>query len=208
MEILPRNVLLASWINAIRGGRTGFDDLYQVLGTFDRLGALPAHEAMGLAHAFFVGHQELLQVGVETWLSVDDGIWEPSSLRAPEMHTHSLKEAARLLTTSIDEALELIAPIESASDRGAPIRANIRQTLSDVLGRAKRVLPPTVWQNSALIERSLTVLVVSAVATMDNGGAVTANEINLRNGEINRLRVAAREALILGTEAWCARPIP
>lgn len=208
MEILPRNVLLASWLNSIREGKAGFDDLYQALGTFDRFSYQPAHEALiGSANAFFVGNQQLLQVGSTSWISCGENSWEANSTQVPEIHTHSLKEAARLLSSTIDEALDLLSPIESASDRGVPIRANIRHHISEVLRDSRSLLPPTAWKNSGLIERSISVLVIAAVSALDNGGAVTAHEINLRSLEISRLRTAAREALILGTEAWSARPI-
>ncbi len=208
MEILPRNVLVASWLNSIREGRAGFDDLYHALGTSDRFANQPAHEALdGSANAFFVGNQQLLQVGSTSWISRAEGSWEASQSRVPEIHTHSLKEAARLLSTAIDEALALISPIESASDRGVPIRANIRQHISDALRDSRTLLPPTAWKESGLVDRSISVLVIAAVAALDNGGAVTAHEMNLRSLEIGRLRAAAREALILGTEAWSARPI-
>ncbi|NBO09119.1 MAG: hypothetical protein EBU43_00435 [Actinobacteria bacterium] len=208
MEILPRNVLLASWINAIRRGQAGFDDLYGALGGHDRFGELPVHEVSGAAHAFFVGHQELLQVGSTAWLLVNHTVWEPSSLRAPEIQTHSIKEASRLLVTTIDEALALLAPIESASDRGTPHRAQIREALTDLLVKARRVFPDAIWQESTLIERSLTVLLVSVIAGTDIGGAVTAPEIVLRSREIDRLRSASLEALILGTQAWSVQHIP
>ncbi len=208
MEILPRNVLLASWLNSIREGRAGFDDLYQALGTLDRFSYQPAHEALvGSANAFFVSNQELLQVGSKSWLLSTDGDWEASQSRVPEIHTHSLKEASRLLSSAIDEALNLLSPIESASDRGVPIRANIRQHISDVLQDSRILLPPTAWTNAGLIESSLSVLVIADVASMDNGGAVTAHEINVRSLEIGRLRTSAREALVLGAGAWSARPI-
>ncbi|MEI7549392.1 MAG: hypothetical protein WCJ91_02835 [Actinomycetes bacterium] len=208
MEILPRNVLLASWLNSIREGKAGFDDLYQALGTLDRFSGQPAHEALiGSAHAFFVGNQELLHVGSKSWLSHNKSSWEASPTRVPEIHTHSLKEAARLLSSAVDEALHLLSPIEVASDRGVPLRANIRQHIADVLRDSRSLFPPSAWKNSGLIERGITVLVIAAVAALDNGGAVTAHEINLRSLEIGRLRTAAREALVLGTEAWSARPI-
>lgn len=208
MEILPRNVLVASWLNSIREGRAGFDDLYHALGTSDRFANQPVHEALdGSANAFFVGDEQLLQVGSTSWISRDEGTWEASQSRVPEIHTHSLKEAARLLSTAIDEALALISPIESASDRGVPIRANIRQHISDILRDSRTLLPPNAWRDSGLIERSISVLVIAAVAALDNGGAVTAHEMNVRSLEIGRLRTAAREALVLATDAWSARPI-
>lgn len=208
MEILPRNVLVASWLNSIREGRAGFDDLYHALGTSDRFANQPVHEALdGSANAFFVGDEQLLQVGSTSWISRDEGTWEASQSRVPEIHTHSLKEAARLLSTAIDEALALISPIESASDRGVPIRANIRHHISDILRDSRTLLPPNAWRDSGLIERSISVLVIAAVAALDNGGAVTAHEMNVRSLEIGRLRTAAREALVLATDAWSARPI-
>jgi len=208
VEILPRNVLVASWLNSIREGRAGFDDLYHALGNSDRFANQPVHEALdGSANAFFVGNEQLLQVGSTSWISRDEGTWEASQSRVPEIHTHSLKEAARLLSTAIDEALALISPIESASDRGVPIRANIRQHISDILRDSRTLLPPTAWRDSGLIERSISVLVIAAVAALDNGGAVTAHEMNVRSLEIGRLRTAAREALVLATDAWSARPI-
>ena len=200
--------MLASWLNSIRDGKAGFDDLYQALGTLDRFSDQPAHEALvGSANAFFVSNQELLQVGSKSWLSCNESSWEVSPTRVPEIHTHSLKEAARLLSSAIEEALNLLSPIESASDRGVPIRANIRQHISDILRDSRSLLPPTAWKNSGLIERSISVLVIAAVAALDNGGAVTAHEIHIRSLEIGRLRTAAREALVLGTEAWSALPI-
>ena len=208
MEILPRNVLVASWLNSIREGRAGFDDLYHALGTSDRFANQPVHEALdGSANAFFVGNEQLLQVGSTSWIPRDEGTWEASQSRVPEIHTHSLKEAARLLSTAIDEALALISPIESASDRGVVIRANIRQHISDILRDSRTLLPSNAWRDSGLIERSISVLVIAAVAALDNGGAVTAHEMNVRSLEIGRLRTAAREALVLATDAWSARPI-
>ncbi|MEI6250494.1 MAG: hypothetical protein WCP54_04990, partial [Actinomycetes bacterium] len=126
MEILPRNVLLASWLNAIRGGTAGFDELYRLIGTEDLFGNQPLHEVFsqfksevekaidtapesnGGATAFYLNNQELLQIGAHSWIMESSKSWAPSNVRAPALHTYSFKECRRLIDAAIARSLTLI----------------------------------------------------------------------------------------------------
>ena len=222
MEILPRNVLLASWLNAIRGGTGGFDDLYRLIGTEDIFGDQPLHEVFsqlnsqvekaidtppesnGGATAYFLNNQELLQIGAHSWIMESSKSWGPSNVRAPALHTYSFKECRRLIDAAITHSLTLIEPLESASDRGLAYRAEVRERISKAISAARTFLPPTSILDAELLDKSLSLLIISQTALLDHGGAVTAEEIDLRARELTQLRLTARESLILATGAWSA----
>jgi hypothetical protein len=222
VEILPRNVLLASWLNAIRGGTAGFDDLYRLIGTEDLFGNQPLHEAIsqfnsvvdkaidpapdsnGGATAFYLNNQELLQIGAHSWIMESSKTWAPSNVRAPALHTYSFKECRRLIDAAIAHSLTLIESLESASDRGLAYRAEVRERISRATSAARTFLPPTSILEVELLDKSLSLLIISQTALLDQGGAVTAEEIDLRARELTQLRRSARDSLILAAGAWSA----
>lgn len=222
MEILPRNVLLASWLNAIRSGAGVFDDLYRLIGTEDLFENQPLHEVFsqfkfevekaidaapesnGGATAFYLNNQELFQMGAHSWILESSKSWAPSNVRAPALLTYSFKECRRILDAAIAHSLTLIEPLESASDRGLANRAEVRERISRATSASRTFLPPTSILEPDLLDKSLTLLIISQTALMDQGGAVTAEEIDLRARELTQLRQTARDSLILAAGAWSA----
>ena len=109
-----------------------------------------------------------------------------------------------MLDAAIAHSLTLIEPLESASDRGLANRAEIRERISRATSASRTFLPPTSIFEPDLLDKSLTLLIISQTALMDQGGAVTAQEIDLRNRELTLLRRTARDSLILAAGAWSA----